>query len=142
MESKILTVAVFILMFVWKPLDSSAQVTMSFCTCHNDELTYTGCANTFDASVCKGHLNVILLAVPGKTLDTYNVLYIIYKDTILVGTIYQHDLQPDWKYYARTIDFFQPGKYRVEVYDLDNYLYLQNNLGRLMGSGSVTINNE
>lgn len=142
MKNTIIRTIIFMLLFTLNHSNINAQVSMYFCSSQPEQRLYTGCADIFCKSAYKGRLNVILMAQPGNTLNVCNILYLIYRDTVCTAKVYEHNLQPGWTYFSKSMDIFVPGNYTIEVYDVDDYLYSDKAYGTLMCTGYITIDDK
>jgi hypothetical protein len=111
----------FLFLFI-AAADSSYSQTLYFCEGVDDDGYSIGSSSVFNIPSGGGYL-YFLVRMGGKRVGCYEVLYDIYrvdsdgKETF-DNTIYQ-DVEPDWSWFWKKITFYDPGTYKVYVYDED-----------------------
>lgn len=119
---KINLLGIFFLFTVLVALSSINAQTLYFCEGVDDDGYAIGSSSVFNIPSEGGYL-YFLVRMGGKKVNHYEVLYDIYrvdsngKETF-ENTVYQ-DVEPNWIWFWKKITFYNPGTYKVYVYDED-----------------------
>lgn len=102
---------------------SSYSQTLYFCEGVDEDGYAITESSVFNISSSGGYLYFLVRMGSGKKVNSYEVLYDVYrvdsdgKETF-DNTIYQ-DVEPDWNWFWKQVTFYDPGTYKVYVYDED-----------------------
>ena len=124
-----------LILFITLSAPATLAQNLYFCEGVDDDGYAIKSSSVFDIPDDGGYLYFLVRMGSGNEIECDEVLYDIYKVSssgkeIFDNTIYQ-DVETDWNWFWKKITFYDPGSYKVYVYDED---------WKLLTSGNVRIN--
>jgi hypothetical protein len=121
-----------LLLLLWLAvaLGAGAQTTFSVCVSANKDGKCEGESHEFDLYKDGGTLTFLLYNA--QSLGTTQVNYKIYRKSSSGSESYEttisQNIESNWNYSWKDIDFFDAGTYRIKVYDSSDYYITENTI--------------